>query len=579
MFGKFGVCHEVTRRAVHGNGDARPHKAVHFSHFLTRRVAGHMDRRVLVGDQDDLAADQPVLHAGDSGFVPRYLARGEYNRITRVEGYAFMGARRDLGHGGTRFALRAGTEDDNILARQKLDIVLGHEIGKIAQIADFLCRRNGAPDGATDNGYGPVVRLRRPDDRLDAGHIAGKTGNGHPALCLGDHLAEPGLGLGLGCGASLDHGVGRIADHGKHALVANLGQTAAVGVRAKTGRFVEFPVSSMQDGAGIASDGERRRIGNGMRHADHFDGESADILDHPGRKLDQRNVMGIAVFGKLPAEKRQGEGAAIDRAAKLGPHIGNGTEMVLMPVGQHEAGKLFAPRLDEAEVRKDHVDPGHAVVGEGDSQIDHQPASLIMIEVRVHADLAGAAQRYEQEVRRSIHGLSVSLVAAQASVARVNLEKSADRQVRIDGGDAGQMLCKKAGKSAGGDRRYVLAAALLVPKAAQQSLDHPYIAPEDAGFHCGHGIFAKNWQIGTERSQLKPRQLRRRALQRLDRQGHARRDDAALICAVRGHQIQCGRRAEIQHNGRQFMAGHGADSIHQPVGAGLRGNIDVHIDA
>ena len=42
--------------------------------------------------------------------------------------------------------------------------------------------------------------------------------------------------------------------------------------------------------------------------------------------------------------------------------------------------------------------PGMSIVAEGDAEIDHQPLAGMAVEVEVHADLAGAAQRQEQQL-------------------------------------------------------------------------------------------------------------------------------------------------------------------------------------
>ena len=71
--------------------------------------------------------------------------------------------------------------------------------------------------------------------------------------------------------------------------------------------------------------------------------------------------------------------------------------MVLVGVGQHEGEKLVPAFLDERGVRHDHIDTRQRVAGEGDAEIDHQPLALAGIEVEVHADLAGPAERQEVE--------------------------------------------------------------------------------------------------------------------------------------------------------------------------------------
>ena len=82
--------------------------------------------------------------------------------------------------------------------------------------------------------------------------------------------------------------------------------------------------------------------------------------------------------------------------------------MILVPVRENKAGKCVTPLLDETQVRKHHVDAGHAVVRKGDAEINHQPTAIIMIEVGIHADLAGTAKRHEKKIRRAVHYPSLS---------------------------------------------------------------------------------------------------------------------------------------------------------------------------
>ena len=49
--------------------------------------------------------------------------------------------------------------------------------------------------------------------------------------------------------------------------------------------------------------------------------------------------------------------------------------MVLVGVGQDQPVELGALLLGEAQVGQHDVDPGQAVVGEADAQIDHHPAA------------------------------------------------------------------------------------------------------------------------------------------------------------------------------------------------------------
>ena len=69
-------------------------------------------------------------------------------------------------------------------------------------------------------------------------------------------------------GVALDHRIGRIADHGQHAFVAELGQRGLVRRRPEQRRRIEFPVAGVQNGTRRRVDHQRLRLGDGVRHAD-----------------------------------------------------------------------------------------------------------------------------------------------------------------------------------------------------------------------------------------------------------------------------------------------------------------------
>ena len=84
--------------------------------------------------------------------------------------------------------------------------------------------------------------------------------------------------------------------------------------------------------------------------------------------------------------------------------------MVLVGVRQHQPEQAVAALDDERGIGRDDVDAGNAAVAEGHAQIDHQPLmafgrSAVAVEIQVHADFAGAAERDEGQFgRRAAHG-------------------------------------------------------------------------------------------------------------------------------------------------------------------------------
>ena len=68
-----------------------------------------------------------------------------------------------------------------------------------------------------------------------------------------------------------------------------------------------------------------------------------------------------------------------------------------MAVGHHQPDQILPTVLDEARIGHDHVDSGRGLVAEGDTEIDHQPLTAVVVKVEVHADFIRPTQRQEQE--------------------------------------------------------------------------------------------------------------------------------------------------------------------------------------
>src|SRR6476620_1604484 len=81
--------------------------------------------------------------------------------------------------------------------------------------------------------------------------------------------------------------------------------------------------------------------------------------------------------------------------------------MILVPVSKDYSREPVLLALDELEVGEDELDPGIGRVGEGQPQVDHDPLAAAAVEIDVHADLARAAERDEQQFLSRDHGLRV----------------------------------------------------------------------------------------------------------------------------------------------------------------------------
>ena len=76
-----------------------------------------------------------------------------------------------------------------------------------------------------------------------------------------------------------------------------------------------------------------------------------------------------------------------------------------MGMGDDQAQQVFPAVDDPGRIRDDDVYARQGLVGESNAEIDHQPFAVIAVEIEIHPDFAGAAERQKQQLVASIrHG-------------------------------------------------------------------------------------------------------------------------------------------------------------------------------
>ena len=97
---------------------------------------------------------------------------------------------------------------------------------------------------------------------------------------------------------------------------------------------------------------------------------------------------------ELGLDEREGQLGADERdvglAAQQERHR---TDVVLVPVREHDGLDLVEPTVEVLEVGEDQVDPGVVVLGEEDPAIDDEQAALRLEHGHVAADLTEASER------------------------------------------------------------------------------------------------------------------------------------------------------------------------------------------
>ena len=107
---------------------------------------------------------------------------------------------------------------------------------------------------------------------------------------------------------------------------------------------------------------------------------------------DELGALHQAVLLQLQLDEARGEPGAVDGHVHLLEHVGDGADVVLMPVGDEEPADP-GPVLDEiADVGDDQVDAVHVVPGEGHAAVHHDDLAAVLIGGHVLADLIETAQ-------------------------------------------------------------------------------------------------------------------------------------------------------------------------------------------
>ena len=133
-----------------------------------------------------------------------------------------------------------------------------------------------------------------------------------------------------------------------------------------------------------------------MRNRHEVDVERPDIEAGALRHLDNGHLGGVGVLLELALEQVRGELGHVDGRAQARPHLGHSADVILMRMGDEDAGEAFPLLLDEAQIGQHDIHPRFGIVREGDAAVDHQPLPVFWradtVEIDVKTDFADSAQ-------------------------------------------------------------------------------------------------------------------------------------------------------------------------------------------
>ena len=132
---------------------------------------------------------------------------------------------------------------------------------------------------------------------------------------------------------------------------------------------------------------------------DHLQFEGTGLDRLPRRQLLQRRVAEL-VLVELGADHANREQAAVNhrRHAELTQHVGQGPDVVLVTVGEHDRLDVVDAIAQIGEVRQDEVDAEHLRSREHQAGIDDDDATVVLDHGHVLADLAQSPERQHAQL-------------------------------------------------------------------------------------------------------------------------------------------------------------------------------------
>ena len=236
--------------------------------------------------------------------------------------------------------------------------------------------------------------------------VAGEAGHHHELRSVPDDVEQHRPHMALASRGPRILGVGRVRQEDVDASRRLPGDPLQVGRPAVDRGRIQLEVTRVEEHAGGQVDGHGAAVRDRMGHEvkAHREGTDAHFFAR-GHLVEPRPVP-HAMFLELPLQQAQCQPGAEQGQRPLPKEIGQGADVVLVPVGQHHAFDLIAQVQDVLEVGEDQVYPEHLDLGERQAGVQDQRAPGELQDGHVAADLPDPAQEDQPRmvgVRRRRH--------------------------------------------------------------------------------------------------------------------------------------------------------------------------------
>jgi hypothetical protein len=155
---------------------------------------------------------------------------------------------------------------------------------------------------------------------------------------------------------------------------------------------VELEVARVHDRADRRLDGEPDAVRDRVGHAQRHDAEAARHDLVPRLVGAQVHPIQEAMLGQPVPREGEGERRAVDGHVEVAQEVGEGADVVFVPVGQDDCAEALAVLAQIGEVRDHVVHTRHLVVGEQEPAVDGHDVLARLEEHHVEPDLAEPPQ-------------------------------------------------------------------------------------------------------------------------------------------------------------------------------------------
>ena len=222
-------------------------------------------------------------------------------------------------------------------------------------------------------------------------HVGGKGGDDDPLIAVfklpvhafGHHL--------LGRSVAGAFHIGGVAQKGQYTLLSQHTQATQVHHAALCGG-VNLEVAGHDHPAHRGVDAKAHSVGNGVVHVDKLHLE-APGFHHVSRLVgDQLHLVRQTVLLQLQSDEAAGHGGDMDWGQDLLQGVGQGTDVVLVAMGDEEAPKLSLIFDQIGEVGNHQVHPVHVLFREAHAAVHHDHVLAILQDGDIFTDFVETAQ-------------------------------------------------------------------------------------------------------------------------------------------------------------------------------------------